>query len=60
MAEKESDFEIHKHDVVLETFQPGWQNDSVAAVASQIGHAHKANTPDHYHQIRLGGRSPDA
>jgi hypothetical protein len=52
MAENESDHKIHKHDLIFETFQPGWDKRSVATVTSQIGHAHKGNTPDHYHQVQ--------
>jgi hypothetical protein len=54
--EKDTDHEIHKHDLVLETFQPGWERRSIASITNQIGHAHEGNTPDHYHQVRLPGQ----
>jgi hypothetical protein len=55
MAQKESDFQEHKHDLVMETFQPGWEKGSVSSVTSQIGHTHEGNTPDHYHQVAQPG-----
>jgi hypothetical protein len=34
MPDNESDFEEHRHDLVLETFQPSWEKHSVAEVTN--------------------------